>query len=49
MWDFQLKKTIIEAFDMIVEENNVPFVVKLQHSIHENVTGHVKMSQVPFL
>jgi hypothetical protein len=29
MWDFQLKKTIIEAFDMIVEENNVPFIVNI--------------------
>jgi hypothetical protein len=27
LWDFQSKETIVEAFDMIVEENNVSFVV----------------------
>jgi hypothetical protein len=27
LWDFQLKKTIVEEFDMIVDENNVSFVV----------------------
>jgi hypothetical protein len=29
LWDFQSKETIVEAFDMIVEENNVPFVVNI--------------------
>jgi hypothetical protein len=27
LWDFQLKEIVVESFDMIVEENNVPFVV----------------------
>jgi hypothetical protein len=27
LWDFQSKEIIVESFDMIVEENNVPFVV----------------------
>jgi hypothetical protein len=29
LWDFQSKETIVEAFDMIVEENNVSFVVNM--------------------
>jgi hypothetical protein len=29
LWDFQSKETIVEAFDMIVEENNVSFVVNI--------------------
>jgi hypothetical protein len=27
LWDFQSKETIVEAFDMIVVENNVPLVI----------------------
>jgi hypothetical protein len=27
LWDFQSKEIIVEAFDIIVEENNVSFVV----------------------
>jgi hypothetical protein len=27
LWDFPSKETVIEAFDMIVEKNNVPVVV----------------------
>jgi hypothetical protein len=27
LWDFQSKEIVVESFDMIVEENNVPFVV----------------------
>jgi hypothetical protein len=27
LWDFRSKETIVEALDMIVEENNVPFIV----------------------
>jgi hypothetical protein len=29
LWDFQSKETIVEAFDMIMEENNVPFVINM--------------------
>jgi hypothetical protein len=29
LWDFQSKETIIEAFDMIVQENNVPIIVNM--------------------
>jgi hypothetical protein len=29
MWDFQLEETIVEAFDMIVEEDNVPLIVDI--------------------
>ena len=29
MWDFQLEETIVEAFDMIVEEDNDPLVVDI--------------------
>ena len=28
-WDFQSKETVVEAFDMIVEENNVIFEVDI--------------------
>jgi hypothetical protein len=27
LWDLQSKEIVFESFDMIVEENNVPFVV----------------------
>jgi hypothetical protein len=27
LWDFQSKEIVVESFDMIVEGNNVPFVV----------------------
>jgi hypothetical protein len=27
LWDFQSKEIVVESFDMIVEENNVLFVV----------------------
>jgi hypothetical protein len=27
LWDFQSKEIVVESFDMIVEENNVPFVI----------------------
>jgi hypothetical protein len=27
LWDFQSKEIIIESFDMIIEENNFPFII----------------------
>jgi hypothetical protein len=38
--DFQSKETIVEAFDMIMEENNVHFVVNIDNypqKLHEIV------------
>jgi hypothetical protein len=29
MWDFQLEETVVEAFDMIVEEDNVLLVIDI--------------------
>jgi hypothetical protein len=29
LWNFQSKETVVEAFDMIVEENNVLLIVDI--------------------
>jgi hypothetical protein len=29
LWDFHWKETVVEAFDMIEEDNNVPFIVDI--------------------
>jgi hypothetical protein len=29
LWDFQSKEIVVEAFGMIVEKNNIPFVIHI--------------------